>query len=217
MDGQGTKQHPSTNTLCAQIAASIMLKTWHGLPPCELILHNLRSHTSEQYSANTKSYSQQRLQMSETHNADTQSYSHQCLLISEQYIAETHTYPHLCSPISEPCANHFLGKKIITKTLKYKIGNQYLCLLTSEASWVASLPRVCRARRVLREEIRSRSQASPGIHLHHHPICTPTPYIFNQPNKRAYKATSSISQTNAHTRLYLSNWVFAYRHLYDIV
>jgi len=39
--GQGMKQQPSTSTLCAQIAASILPKTLHGLPPRDLILYNL--------------------------------------------------------------------------------------------------------------------------------------------------------------------------------
>lgn len=42
MDGQGVKQQPSTNTLCDQIAASILLNTLHGLLPCDLILYKLR-------------------------------------------------------------------------------------------------------------------------------------------------------------------------------
>ena len=40
LDGQSLKQQPS-NTLFAQTAASILLKTLHGLSPCDLILYNL--------------------------------------------------------------------------------------------------------------------------------------------------------------------------------
>jgi len=39
--------------------------------------------------------------MSEQYNADTQSYSHLRWLMSEQYNADTHTYSHLCLLTSE--------------------------------------------------------------------------------------------------------------------